>query len=198
MDAVCDKLERAVGISNDDDELFKDPPPKEDCPLCFLPMPYADGHVCGVTVKYMPCCGKTLCCGCVLASQDEIRKGNIKPWCPFCRVPLPKSGKEDVKRYRKRMKLNEAEAFFHLGVDYNYGDNGLPKSLNKTMELLERAAELGSIKANYHLGNMYLPTNMGGKGAAINGVEEDIKKATHITNLLLLEGTNKQGSTLVL
>jgi hypothetical protein len=23
-----------------DEALFKDPPPKEDCPICFLPMPY--------------------------------------------------------------------------------------------------------------------------------------------------------------
>lgn len=63
----------------------------------------------------MPCCGKTLCYGCVLAAQDEISKGNMKPGAPF--------------------------------ADYN----GLPKNLNKTMKVLERAAELGSIKAHYHL-----------------------------------------------
>ena len=34
--AVCQKL-RAAELR--DEALFKDPPPKEDCPICFLPMP---------------------------------------------------------------------------------------------------------------------------------------------------------------
>ena len=29
-----------------DDKLFQDPPPKEDCPICTLPMPFASGEVC--------------------------------------------------------------------------------------------------------------------------------------------------------
>ena len=34
--AMCDII---------DDELFQDPPPKEDCPICFLPMPFASGAI---------------------------------------------------------------------------------------------------------------------------------------------------------
>ena len=34
-----------------DEELFKQPPPKEDCPICFLSVPnLATGQ------KYMACC----------------------------------------------------------------------------------------------------------------------------------------------
>ena len=29
-----------------DDELFKQPPPKEDCPICLLPLPFLDRAVC--------------------------------------------------------------------------------------------------------------------------------------------------------
>ena len=56
-DALSEEMNRMV-IS--DDDLFKDPPPKEDCPICFLPMPYAIGGF-GVQTKYQPCCGKILC-----------------------------------------------------------------------------------------------------------------------------------------
>ena len=36
IDTVSDCIEK-IGISNDDDDdLFQDPPPKEDCPICLL------------------------------------------------------------------------------------------------------------------------------------------------------------------
>ena len=40
VDALSEKMNRIV-IS--DDELFKEPPPKEDCPICFLPMSHSSG-----------------------------------------------------------------------------------------------------------------------------------------------------------
>ena len=87
-----------MDVSNDDDitgsctdisdeKLFADPPPKEDCQICLLPMPHASG-VSKVRITYMPCCGKTLCEGCVLESEDEMNKGGMKRWCPFCRIPI--------------------------------------------------------------------------------------------------------------
>ena len=71
-----------------DEALFNDPPMKEDCPICFLPMP--DKLICCVsltpatihsvpiynfmkaheelagkaTEEYFPCCGKSVCGGC--------------------------------------------------------------------------------------------------------------------------------------
>lgn len=68
-----------------DDELFRDPPPKEDCSICMLPMPFANG-LCGVHTIYMPCCGKTLCKGCVTASIDEIKKGYYKSLVSFLQI----------------------------------------------------------------------------------------------------------------
>jgi hypothetical protein len=72
-----------------DEALFKDPPAKEDCPICFLPMPRR--LICCVllppatitsvpiydlskaneelenisTEDYYPCCGKSICQGCL-------------------------------------------------------------------------------------------------------------------------------------
>ena len=31
------------GLDISDDKLFADPPPKEDCPICMLPMPFTTG-----------------------------------------------------------------------------------------------------------------------------------------------------------
>lgn len=71
----------------DDDELFQEPPPKEDCPICFLPMPYSIG-ISGVDISYQPCCGKMMCVGCMVATGEEMKKGSMKVCCPFCRIPL--------------------------------------------------------------------------------------------------------------
>ena len=132
IDAVSDGLGRAT-ISNDnddDDALFIDPPPKEDCPICMLPMPYVTQDLGGVRTTYQPCCGKTLCWGCFFAEHEEVVKGNLKPWCSLCRVPSANSEDEEVKRYKRRMDVNDAEAFYELGCLYYSGLEGLPKALD--------------------------------------------------------------------
>jgi len=45
----------------DDELLFREPPPKEDCPICFLPMPHSGVAIGGVNAIYQSCCGTTLC-----------------------------------------------------------------------------------------------------------------------------------------
>jgi len=92
IDKIANEVD-SLGIS--DEELFANPPPKEDCPICMLPIPCASG-LCGVRKVYMSCCGKMLCLGCMLVADGEMRKGNMKDLCPFCRVPLQKRrwGKE--------------------------------------------------------------------------------------------------------
>jgi len=55
-------------ISQDDEKLFAEPPPKDECSICMQPMPYAVG-LCGVGKTYMPCCGKMLCDGCVMSQR---------------------------------------------------------------------------------------------------------------------------------
>ena len=94
-------------ICNDDDEIFKDPPPKEECPLCMLPMPRHSNANYGIQTTYQPCCGKTLCWGCAIAFLNEMDKGKLKRCCAFCRVPIYKSNNELVKRIKKRMKMQQ-------------------------------------------------------------------------------------------
>jgi len=174
IDAVSDNLGR-IDISNDDvvkvdisdEKLFADPPPKEDCPICLQPMPYSPG-LCEVYTTYLPCCGKTSD-GCCLAEDKEMEKGNIKQWCSCCRVPLPTTDEEQIKRFEKRMELHDAEAMSFLGGAYSDGDLGLPQDFNKTIDLWQKAAALGSTGAHYNLGIAYYHSKV--------GVEKDIEKA---------------------
>ena len=86
-----------------DELLFKEPPAKEDCSICFLPMPskliccmsLPPATVSSVPIydyamaneelidkemeKYYTCCGKSICAGCIYSHHVS---GNMK--CPFC------------------------------------------------------------------------------------------------------------------
>jgi len=175
-------------ISNDD--LFnKGPPPKEDCPICMLPMPHSSG-LCGVHTSYMPCCGKMLCYGCTIAAGKEMKQENMKRWCAICRLPLPTSSKEQLRRYHKRMELNDANAFFVLGCAYQDGldgNLGLSKDIKKATELLIQAADLGSVQAHYHIGQACLNLTIE-KDDNETQDESDIDMALHHMKLAAIGG----------
>lgn len=65
-DSCIRKLNAPVRVSNPRDTLlFKQPPPREDCPICFLPLPLQLTQ----QTKYFSCCGKVICVGCIVAAQ---------------------------------------------------------------------------------------------------------------------------------
>ena len=181
-----------------DDELFKQPPPKQDCPICMLPMPHAPG-IFDIRTAYQPCCGKRLCNGCMLAANDEMDEGNIKRLCPFCRVPIHEGDNEFISRCKIRMVHDDAMAIQFLGSCYNNGGYGLPKDREKAMELFIRAAELGSAQAHNNIAFLYengqgveedmIKAQYHYKLAAIGGHEEARDKLGHIEGL---RGNNNQ------
>jgi hypothetical protein len=158
-----------------DDALFKDPPPKEDCPICFLPMP---AHlICYVslppatilsvpiydyavaneevadngTEQYFPCCGKSICGGCIHSFR---KSGNTK--CPFCNAErMGKTDEEMVEDLMKRVAVNDAASICMLASKYNTGELGLVQDHVKAMELYVRAANLGDKNAHHNLGSIY-------------------------------------------
>ena len=176
VDAISEKLSK---IEISDEELFADPPPRDDCDICFLPLPY-DIRACGLVTVYQSCCGKTLCYGCMSASNDEMNKGNMKRCCPYCRVPLPSSDNEDIQRVKKRMELNDANAFYEIACWYYHGKKGLPQDNRKAFELFNRGAWLGSVGSHCALVSAYL-----------NGeeVEKDDEKALHHLMLAAIRGS---------
>ena len=163
------KCERRVAELHDI-ELFKQPPQKEDCPICFLPLPsMAAGS------KYKTCCGKMICSGCIYAVR---MRSNGVSLCPFCRTPTPDSD-EIIEMYEKRMEAGDAIAIYSLGCCYSTGSRGLPRDRIKALELHHLAGELGCAGAYYSIGNAYYNGQ---------GVERDEKKANHYYELAAMGG----------
>ena len=123
-----------------DEALFRQPPQREECPICFLIIP---SMIMGW--KYKPCCGKIICSGCIHAVHeiDDDAK------CPFCRVPSPASDEEAVERIKKRVGMDDENAIGDLGCCYANEELGFPQDWDKALELWHQAGELGS--AVYHI-----------------------------------------------
>jgi TPR repeat protein len=159
-----------------DEALFKDPPPKEDCPICFLQMPTK--LICCVSLPpatilsvpiydfamaheelaneamdgYNPCCGKSICRGCMYSfaqSGNEMK-------CPFCNADRGnKTDEEMADEVRKRVEANDPNSMCLLANSYERGLHGIQQDHTKAMELYARAAGLGSSMANYLLAKNY-------------------------------------------
>ena len=160
--------ERAAELH--DDALFKQPPLEEDCPICFMRMPTLN-----TGYAYNSCCGKVICCGCIYAGA-MVGDDNL---CPFCRTPAPYSDDENIKRIRKRVEVNDAQAMFELGCPYAEGKWGMPQDMDKALKLWHRSGELGCAKAYRNIGNVYL------QGL---GVEANEEKAIHYWELSAMGG----------
>ena len=159
-----------------DEVLFKEPPPREDCPICFLPLPLHESQK-----TFYPCCGKTICCGCIHAMEEEaLGRGGEIGLCAFCRTPMATSDAEIVKRTKKLNKADHAYAFYVLAGYYADGECGMPQDFAKANELWLRAGELGCAEAYYDLGNSYYDGL---------GVEVDKKKAKHFYELSAKSGS---------
>jgi len=76
-----------------DEKLFADPPPRDECPICLIPLPLNESQI-----QFQSCCGKTICDGCVYTMQ--IREGKFLR-CPFCRVPNATSKDEHILNGRR-------------------------------------------------------------------------------------------------
>ena len=147
-----------------DEALFKQPPPKEDCPICFLPLPSVE------EMGYQPCCGKTFCNGCIVEMATETC---AVTWCPFCREPSAASDEERIGKYNKRMEAGDAIAFHMLGTHYSIGDWGLPQDSNRALKLMQRAIELGSTDAHLNIAEFYT-----------DGLERNSKKAISLSTCI--------------
>ena len=153
-----------------DEALFKDPPPKEDCPICFIPMPKK--LICCVSLppattlsvpiddfavaneelarkdmeEYYTCCGKSICRGCI---YSFFQSGN-QDKCPHCNAERRTRLDEEnnVKEMMKRVEANDSGAMCELAQYYYHGRGGLIHDQERGIELLTRAAKLGSSSAN--------------------------------------------------
>jgi len=156
-----------------DEALFEEPPPPEECPICFLTLP-----ILYKSSLFKSCCGKIICCGCIYA----MKKNEGVELCPFCRSPSVIREKEDVERVKKLMDSGNAEAFFAYGNFYSSGSRGLPRDWAKASEMWLKAGELGCAVAYNNLGFLYEDGR---------GVDIDKKKAKHYYELAAISGDIK-------
>lgn len=162
-----------------DNDLFKDPPPQEECPICFLPIP-CHPSVFGVAKEYQLCCGKMACSACM----DFYR---VK--CPFCTTPPVHLGKELLERCKTRIDILDERAFVELAFVYRDGKWGLTSDYKHSLDLLYQAAELAlfsvdkplfeSSTAHFSIANAYL------HGI---GVEKNTRKSTYYWKLAAMGG----------
>jgi hypothetical protein len=158
-----------------DEALFKDPPPKEDCPICFLPMPsrliscvtLPPAIIMTVPINdfaianeefekwstrhYYSCCGKSICSGCVYSFRESGNDDN----CPFCNSDRGKTVGDMIEEVRKRVAANDVGAICQLANYYYFGEHGLQQDHAKSTELSSRAAYLGSSQANFNLADLH-------------------------------------------
>jgi hypothetical protein len=120
-----------------DEALFKDPPAKEDCSICFIPMPInfiscislppatissvpifeyavANEELANEPMEhYFSCCGKSICKGCV---HSFCKSWNIRN-CPYCNADrIGISFDDSIKEMMKRVESNDAFSIYVLGV----------------------------------------------------------------------------------
>jgi len=158
-----------------EEELFKQPPTEEDCPICFLRLPYL-----GSGSRYYACCGKVICCGCVHAPVYDDRGNEIDDQrCPFCRSLRTSSDEELNEMEKKRIQADDDIALFNIGVYYRDGRYGFPQDYTKALELWHRAAELGHAAAYRNIGVAY---------ETGRGVEVDKKKSEYYHELAAIKG----------
>ena len=156
-----------------DEALFKEHPPTDDCPICFLPLPIWK------EAAFHSCCGKVICKGCMHAMKEESRGRGKKKLGAFCRKLYPSSDEEIIKQTQKLVERGHAYAFYQLAGYYEHGIRGMPQDFAKANELWLRAGDLGCTSGYYNLGNSY---NNG------RGIEMDKKKARHFYELAAMKG----------
>jgi len=175
LNDLCDDLEGCNLGNISDEELFKQPPPLEDCPICMIRLPtIATGRT------YMNCCGKVICRGCHYAPVYDDQGNEVdSEKCAFCRTPFPASESEMIERYKLRVKANDAEAIFNMGQYHSGGEHGFEQDYTKALEHWHRASEFGHAAAYYNIGVAH------SRG---DGVEEDSKNAIYYYKLAAIRG----------
>ena len=146
-----------------DPELWKPHPPTEDCPVCMVPMPLESEKM-----RYATCCGKVICVAC---SQEDIRalaitnrkreKKELPPLdgsCAFCRESTNTNTYIYAERIKNRIDNGDIEAILSMAICCRDGLEGLPKDEGKALELFNKAADMGSGTAMFHIGfhHMYV------------------------------------------
>ena len=115
----------------------------DECPICSRLLPLQDDET-----LLRTCCMKIICISC----HD---RAGMTDDCPFCRAPRPVSYEDEFPTIQKRVNIGDPVAICHLGDCYMKGINRYERDMPKAVELVERAAALGSREAHSQLGILF-------------------------------------------
>ncbi|KAL9179621.1 hypothetical protein ACHAXT_008911 [Thalassiosira profunda] len=131
----------------DEEALFRQPPPTEDCAVCLLPLPLTTAEM-----MYQPCCGKTICQACIFGM---VRSGSVATLCPFCRAEAAQGREAVMKRIEDRIEAGDAQAVHLVGMHHKEGSSYWPVSPEKALEMWFRAAKMGWMESHMVIGDAY-------------------------------------------
>ena len=159
-----------------EENLFKDHPPTQECPICMVPLP-VDGETNDV---FKSCCGKIICIGCQIGFWETGKGKKFEEiLCAFCRRPEFNSDDELIKRLKVHMDKGNGDAITFIGAMYLKGMHGLPQDYEKAHKYFLQAGELGCASGYYNLAKLY---------ESGLGVGEDNKKAKHYHEIAAMMG----------
>jgi TPR repeat protein len=101
--------------------------------------------------EYYPCCGKTICGGCLHSFNQS---GNIGK-CPFCNSDRSRTVEEEVEEIMRRVEANDAASISLLANCYHHGLDGFQQDHARAIELYAKGADLGHSEAHCQLANIY-------------------------------------------
>ena len=85
-------------------DLFAPNVEREECPICMIPLPFNEDHDRGsesrYSSRYMPCCGKRICTGCIMKSAQTEKQKGVKHHelkCAFCRQLTEKACNNEME-----------------------------------------------------------------------------------------------------
>ena len=157
-----------------DEQLFKQPSPNEDYPICYLRLPIELNQC-----LYQSCCGKMRCLGCVYAHVTAEADTERYKKCVFCRTEPSSSDEVEIERVKKRLVTNDAWAIYNLGDYYQFGMMSLRQDNAKALEHYHKSAKLGNHHSHYSLSVCYQEGGIVGK---------DTRKATYHGQLAAMAG----------
>ena len=150
IEALIEKLEDELK----DVELFGPLVPREECPICFVPMPRTEN-----ANIYMNCCGKYTCIGCARTSIELAMKKRsdvaTMMKCAFCRSDMRGGEKKQIEMTMKRADSNDQEAMLQLANHLNAGSCELEVDDIASIRLVLQAAEGGHHLAIARLANFF-------------------------------------------
>jgi TPR repeat protein len=136
-----EKSEAYCGMMPDGELFNEDFPPGRKCPSCTVPLPYTNRDL-----VYMPCCGGMLCQGCSLKLCAK---------CPFCETTAKDDNEVLVNQLKKRMEMNDAEAYNEMGMCHKNGLYGVRQDYEKAIKMFEKAGKVSHCQLRLFRTNVY-------------------------------------------